>query len=479
MSLKRVHPLPPLSIPQHSLELPQILSKKEENEQKEAGTELPSERQPVYQSQLSSPPDSSPLPPSPTTKPSTGLVDIKLSQYLANNKHIHPSAPPLCTRCKFEPFYIYTVLVFAATIILAVSPRLGLLFIRAVIDYTAAVARLPQPSSTLLFAALLYAHQLLGIPLQSVTVMLIAFCTRSFPYSFLMALMVNLSSSALVFTLARQCCYRWLQSRYKDNVFVLVMRHEASLKPVKVAWTFRFMNIPGLYKNIGLILSEKIGFRWYFGPAVVESAISSSFLCILGSVMSHGIEVLDPKGISSKKKELRVVFILSYVFMAVQIGCIVAGIVFTLLRYRKMQRVKREVERRRWRESVKTKGYIHDVENHYATQTNEHDIPESLYSNPTHHDADCPITTQPKEDDKSTIEVYSPLGPKRDRIESSTSSRRSTHNGRTESNIPFFTQESTIVDRMDHNTQCDNPIEMTVPDKLLKELDDSNPGEDK
>ena len=405
------------------------------------------------------------------------LTDIKLSKYYANNKQNHPT-PQKCN-FKLEPFYLYTILIFAATIILIISPKLGIVFIKGIIKFTANISTIPEPGRSFMFAGLLYMHQFLAIPLQSVTVMLVTFCTRSFFYGFILTTLINISSSLLVYFLGRKCCYRWLHSKYKENIFVLVIRDEASRNPIKVAFMFRFMNIPGLYKNIGLILSDAINFKWYILPAIMESCISTAFLCILGNVMTHGLDVLDPKAIGNKKKELKTVFILSYFFMGVQILCIFIGIIISVFKYKKMQRVKREVERRRWRESVKTKGYIHDVENHYATQTNEHDIPESLYSNPTHHDGDCPTATLPKEDDKSTIEVFSPLGPKRDQIESSTSSRRSTHNGRTESNIPLFTQESTIVDRIDHNTQCDKPIEMSVPDRLLKELDDSNPSEDK
>mgnify|MGYP006987672405 CR=1 FL=1 len=308
------------------------------------------------------------------------LTDIKLSKYYANNKHNHPT-PQKCN-FKLEPFYLYTILIFAATIILIISPKLGIVFIKGIIKFTANISTIPEPGRSFMFAGLLYMHQFLAIPLQSVTVMLVTFCTRSFFYGFILTTLINISSSLLVYFLGRKCCYRWLHSKYKENIFVLVIRDEASRNPIKVAFMFRFMNIPGLYKNIGLILSDAINFKWYILPAIMESCISTAFLCILGNVMTHGLDVLDPKAIGNKKKELKAVFILSYFFMGVQILCIFIGIIISVFKYKKMQRVKREVERRRCRESVKTKGYIHDVENHYYTgQGAEADNQFKVHSN--------------------------------------------------------------------------------------------------
>ena len=109
------------------------------------------------------------------------------------------------------------------------------------------------------------------------------------------------------------------------------------------------MNIPGLYKNLGLILAKTVPFMWYIIPTIIESIISNSFVCILAKAMTQGLEAIDPKAIGKKNKETRVVFYLTYVLLAVQIVCIFVGALITVVKFRKIQRIKRLQEAEKWR----------------------------------------------------------------------------------------------------------------------------------
>ena len=111
--------------------------------------------------------------------------------------------------------------------------------------------------------------------------MLITYATRSFLYGYILTIFVNSTSSALVYFLCNKCCLSYLEKKYHDNVLVMIIRKEALAKPVKVSFLFRFMNIPGLYKNLGLILAKTVPFIWYIIPTIIESIISNAFICML------------------------------------------------------------------------------------------------------------------------------------------------------------------------------------------------------
>ena len=112
---------------------------------------------------------------------------------------------------------------------------------------------------------------------------------------------------------------------------------------------FRFMNIPGLYKNLGLILAKTVPFMWYIIPTIIESIISNAFICMLAKAMTNGLEAINPKSVSERNADTKVIFYLTYVLLAVQIVCIFVGALITVVKFRKIQRIKRLQEAEKWR----------------------------------------------------------------------------------------------------------------------------------
>ena len=116
--------------------------------------------------------------------------------------------------------------------------------------------------------------------------MLITYATKSFVYGYILTVFVNSSSSALVYLLCNKCCLAYIEKKYRDNIFAMVIRNEAKDHPIRVSFLFRFMNIPGLYKNLGLIMAKTVPFTWYIIPSIIESFVSNSFICILAQAMT-------------------------------------------------------------------------------------------------------------------------------------------------------------------------------------------------
>lgn len=297
---------------------------------------------------------------SPLISDRTSLSDMKLSTFNQMNK-INDGQDVKKPKCKFSFFYVYTVFILAITLLVSISPKTAKVVVEQVIKFCRVTAKLPEPLRSLLYLLIFYLHQFLGIPLQTVSVMLVTFSLQEFWHGYLLACIANVSSSAAFYMLFKRCLRKYMEQKYKDNIFVTVIKEESAKHPIRVSFIFRFMNIPGLYKNIGLGISEHINFLWFIIPSVIEAAISNAFICFLGSVMNHGLEVLDPKGIASKAHNTKILFAVSYSLLAVQFLCIGAGLAITAIKIKKIRQLKREQERAKWRQDMAQKGYVHDI----------------------------------------------------------------------------------------------------------------------
>lgn len=303
------------------------------------------------------------------------LADLKLSKFYEKNKDLHlKKVKPSC-KCKFSWFYVYTAFILAITIFVSVSPKAAAVAVKSILTFCKKVGKLPTPAPSIIFLIILYGHQFLGIPLQTASVMLITFSLHSFLHGFILAITANISSSLIMYILFQRCLRKRAEKNHKDNILVIVIKEESAKHPIRVSFIFRFMYIPALYKNVGLGLSPNIGMFWFLFPALFEAAISNAFICFLGSVMNHGLDVLNPASISKKSSHAKALFIISYALMGLQIICVVAGVCMMLSKLKKISEFKKKIAIEKWREGVKLKGYIHDLEeNHNQTKRKEEDI---------------------------------------------------------------------------------------------------------
>ena len=289
------------------------------------------------------------------------LKDMKLSIFNKLNdlnKNTEVNKP--C--CKFSFFYVYTIFILGVTLLVAISPKTANIVVETIVKFCVLTATVPEPLRSFVYLAIFYMHQFLGIPLQTVSVMLVTFSLKQFWHGYLLVCIANISSSAVFYLLFKKCLRKYMEKKYKDNIFVSIIKEESAKNPIKVSFLFRFMNIPGLYKNVGLGISEYISFFWFIIPSAIEAAISNGFICFLGSVMTHGLEVLNPKGIASKAKHTKVLFSVSYGLLAVQFLCIGMGVIVTLLKIRKIRRIKILQKTMKWRTDMCEKGYVHDID---------------------------------------------------------------------------------------------------------------------
>lgn len=294
-------------------------------------------------------------------QPQPIIKNMKLSTFNQLN-NLNEGAPKKKSKCKFSFFYVYTALILGLTLMVSISPSTAAYIVEEIVKFCKLTATVPEPARSLVYLGVFYCHQFLGIPLQTVSVMLVTFSLRKFWHGYLLACIANVTSSAIFFVLFKKCLRKAMEKRHKDNMFVNIIKEESQKHPIRVSFVFRFMNIPGLYKNIGLGISEHISFFWFIIPALVEAIISNAFICFLGSVMEHGIDVLDPKTIASKASHTKILFSVSYVLLAVQFLCIGVGVLFMLLKIKKMRQLKTDMKIKKWRENMADKGYIHDFE---------------------------------------------------------------------------------------------------------------------
>lgn len=289
------------------------------------------------------------------------LKDIKLTKFIEDNPDIFPPIKP--ERCmKFSPFYLYTLIIFGATIFFLVSPKNAMKVTKYMIEFITSARKLQEPLRTFIFAAILYSHQLLGIPLQIVSIGLICFVMKSFFYGYVLTIIVNLTSSCLVFCFVRFFCAKRVEEKFKDNAFIQVIKAEAAINPWKVSFLFRFMNLPGLYKNLGLALA-KLNITIFFIPAILEVMISNVIVCMAGVAMESGVNAMTPN--NSKKKTNLEIFItyFSFVMAALQIICICIGAIITAFKIKKIRYLQRMISIRKSREIMEQNpGYIHDFE---------------------------------------------------------------------------------------------------------------------
>lgn len=229
-------------------------------------------------------------------------------------------------------------------------------------SFIQATSTIPEPVKTLTYALVLYSHQLLGVPLQMVSVMLITYANKSFVYGYLLTVFVNSSSSAFVYFICKKFFMSYIEKKYSENIFALVIRTEAATHPIRVSFLFRFMNIPGLYKNLGLILAKTVPFTWYIVPTLLESFLSNAFVCVLATAMQHGLDAINPKSISQKNSKTKLVFYLTYLLLGLQLVCILVGVLITVFKFKKIRRIKRLKEAEKWRLDKKEEGYVHDIE---------------------------------------------------------------------------------------------------------------------
>lgn len=302
------------------------------------------------------------------------LKDIKLSVFnQRNNLNKEPDGNK--KRCRFSFFIVYTAFILGITLMVSISPKTAKIIVEAIVKFCRKTAQLPEPLRSLVYMGILYLHQFTGLPLQTVSAMLITFSLQEFWHGYLLSLIVNISTGLIFYLLFKKCLRKRMETKYKDNLLVLVIKEEAAAHPIRVSFFFRFMNIPGLYKNVGLGLSEKISFLWYSIPMVLETIISSGVVCFLGAAMEEGLDVLNPKAVAEKNRRTRIIFAVSYALLAVQVICIGLGLLLLILKAKKLRQLKREVEFRKWREQNDPKGYVHDLhENEQKKITDDHQI---------------------------------------------------------------------------------------------------------
>jgi hypothetical protein len=290
------------------------------------------------------------------------LRDMKLSEYLKRNPEQFPATRGCKCRCKL--FYFYLLMILGLGILFICSPKYASKATRAISIAISYTAKAPEPAKSMMYSLVLSAHQLLGIPLQTVSIAMICFATQSFLYGYVLVVAVNLSSCLLIFISVRRLCRKCLGNRFKENTFVQVIKAESALYPVKMSLLFRFMNIPGLYKNISLSLSD-ISFPVYFLPAILEAVLSNVLICFTGYAMKRG---KDSVSFAKKRTGEKAILIFSYSMVFLQIATVVFAAVVTVAKIRKISYLKRMIEIEKERDERATKGYVHDL--HQASPTN-------------------------------------------------------------------------------------------------------------
>lgn len=286
------------------------------------------------------------------------LKDMKLSVYLQKNPECFQRSQKKCN-FRFSILYVYTILIIAATILFLASPATAKLATKWMISVVENAARIKEPGRAAMYCGILFAHQLLGLPLQTVSIALICFATN-FLYGYSIVVSVNIVSSVIVFVVVRYCLKNFVSKRFKDNVVVQLIVAEAALNPIKVSVIFRFMYIPSLYKNLGLSLS-KVSPMTFFIPALIEDLVSNCLLCLAGTALNSGMDALDPTK-SGKGKTGQIILYFTYTMSGIQIVCIAFAIIFTILKLKKIRKLQRMLQILKDREDREKVGYVHDLE---------------------------------------------------------------------------------------------------------------------
>ena len=291
----------------------------------------------------------------PPLKNELSLKDMKLSEYLKKN----PEMFPLNKGCKyrFKMIHLYVFIIVFFTVFFICSPKSAkkaTAYLSMIITSTSEV---PEPGRSLMYSLLLFIHQIFAVPLQTVSIGLICFATSSFLYGYIMVIIVNLSSAIILFLAVRKTCSKYINEKFKDNAFVQVIKAESAIYPKKMSMLFRFMNIPGFYKNIALSLSS-ISFWTYLFPAILEIILSNVLICFTGYALKTGAKSVTYK---SKKPPEKALLIFSYIMAAIQIGSFILAALITLTKIRKIRYLQKMIAIEKEKDKRKDKGYIHDM----------------------------------------------------------------------------------------------------------------------
>ena len=289
--------------------------------------------------------------------------DLKLSQFLQKNPEFFPPPPQKCT-FKIRLFYIYTLIIIGLTIFFVVDPKMATKAAKDLVYLIKLTAKLHWAWRTLLYSALICLHQLFGVPLQTVTVALICFATKQFLYGYIVVVTNCFLCSLLVFFLVRRPIKNYIERSFRDNSFVQVIRAEAGLAPVKVSFLFRFMYLPGMYKNLGLSLST-INFATFIVPAVIEICLSNTINCMVGVMLREGFTNVSPESGDARDKsarERKIVIYFSYIMSGLQVICIIIAVLVTMMKMKKIRYLQKLLEIKLEREKRISQGYIFDFE---------------------------------------------------------------------------------------------------------------------
>src|SRR3990167_910792 len=285
--------------------------------------------------------------------------DQKLSEFLQKNPAFFPPPQKKCT-FRIRLFYIYTLIIIGLTIFFAVSPTTATKTAKSLVHFIKMTDKIEEPWKFLLFSAMIISHQLFGVPLQTVTVALICFATKKFLYGYIVVCVTCVLCSMLIFYLVRRPLKNCIERNYRDNSFVQVIRAEAGLAPVKVSFLFRFMYLPGLYKNLGLSLST-INFATFIVPAVIEICLSNTINCMVGVMMREGVDQSVGQ-VEKKSKMTKMVTYFSYIMSGLQVVCIIIALLVTMTKMKKIRYLQRLLEIKLEREKRIAQGYIFDFE---------------------------------------------------------------------------------------------------------------------
>jgi hypothetical protein len=297
------------------------------------------------------------------TKSSSRLSakDIKLSEFLQKNPDFFPPPQQKCT-FKIRIFYIYTLLIIGVSLFFVVDPATATKTAKDMVRLIKLTDKFQEPWKFMLFSLLISLHQLFGVPLQTVTVALICFATKKFLYGYIVVCTNCIGCALLLFYMVRHPLKNFIEKNYRDNSFVQVIRAEACIAPLKVSFLFRFMYLPGMYKNLGLALST-INLTTYMVPAVIEICMSNTIYCMIGVMLREGFTKIAAEDPGQKQETQRkVVMYFSYILSGLQVICIIIALVITMMKMKKIRYLQKLLDIRLSRENMIEQGYIFDFE---------------------------------------------------------------------------------------------------------------------
>lgn len=199
----------------------------------------------------------------------------------------------------------------------------------------------PEPYRTIIFFLTSYLIQVLGVPIACVIITVIGYCYESYILGFAVSMPVCICTNISLYYLFRktESTYQPLhniETAMEPVTFVEfighLMKDFIETYPYRFGLLLRTLHLPD-YAKMYILVKYRATFRQMLLPCLAVDSLNVLLYSFVGSQIKNKFEAMDSKSFSDKPLSLKIVTISAIVLVAIQIGVMIGGIIYTKRKY--------------------------------------------------------------------------------------------------------------------------------------------------